>query len=42
VNLVPANDQGEAIDPDYLLEEDLIEDPRELIGRRLDVIVEVK
>jgi hypothetical protein len=39
---VPANDQGEAIDPEFLLEEDLIEDPRDLLGKRLDVIIEVK
>lgn len=42
VNLIPANEAGEAIDSEYLLEEELIEDPRDLLGKRLDFIVEIK
>jgi hypothetical protein len=42
VNLLPADDIGTAIDPDTLLDEELVEDPRELLERRLDFVLQIE
>lgn len=40
--MLPATETGEPLDPDMLVEEELISDPRELEGRRLDFVVDIK
>ena len=39
VNVVPANERGESLEENST--EDDIEDPRELIGRRLDFLIKI-
>lgn len=42
MNLLPADDLGNPIDPDTLLDEEMIEDPRDMLDRRLDFVLQIK
>ena len=41
VNLVPADEEGNPIDPETLLDDDLIEDPMDLKGKKLDFVLQI-